>query len=85
MIIKPWQVTLEYCEAIGFLTFRVREHTHGSIAFSNAAADYCGGALETDEDGYVIRCRDEVAAVDTAREIAIMSDANHLARLVSLV
>jgi hypothetical protein len=70
---KPWQVTLHYVREIGFLTMRVSNHTHGSIAFTDSAAEQCGGEAERDEDGYIIRCRNELSQVEVAREIARMS------------
>lgn len=72
--LKPWQVTIDYHDAVGHLFLRVRHHTHGSVAFSHAAVEYCGGADELDEDGYVIRCRDEPDIVESARDIARMSE-----------
>jgi hypothetical protein len=72
---KPWQVTLHYSPEVGFLTFRVASHTHGSIAFTPEAAIYCGGAVERDDDGYIVRCREELNCVQVAREIARMSEA----------
>lgn len=74
MIAKPWQVLIEYSKELGFLTLRVRQHTHGSIAFSHDATVYCGGPAEEDADGYTIRCRDEPSIVQAAREIALMSE-----------
>ena len=71
---KPWQVTIDYHKAIGYLVLRVREHTHASIAFSNDAIRHCCGAVEEDDDGYTIRCLDEPAIVEVAREIARMSE-----------
>lgn len=71
---KPWQVVLHYTPALAMLTMRAAFHTHGSIAFTDAAADYCGGAVERDADGYIIRCQEEYAQVEIAREIARMSD-----------
>jgi hypothetical protein len=71
---KPWQVTIDYHVAVGHLFLRVRHHTHGSVAFSNAAIDYCGGAAEVDDDGYTIRCNEEPNIVAAAREIARLSE-----------
>jgi hypothetical protein len=71
---KPWQVTIDYHSAVGHLFLMVREHLHGSVAFSNDAVEHCAGATEVDEHGYTIRCRDEPPIVDLAREIAWMSE-----------
>ena len=71
---KPWQVTIDYHAAVGHLFLRVRHHTHGSVAFSDAAVDYCGGSAEKDDDGYIIRCNEEPNIVDSAREIARLSE-----------
>lgn len=71
---KPWQVTLHFSNEIGMLTIRVQHHTHAMVSFTNEAAEYCGGAAETDEDGYIVRCNDEPDFCDTAREIARMSE-----------
>ena len=76
---KPWQVMIDYNPPAGCLVLRVREHTHGSIAFSDAAVDYCGGAAELDDDGYTIRCNAEPMFVETAREIARLSEADLVA------
>lgn len=70
---KPWLVTLHYADEIGMLTMRVQSHTHASIAFTEAAAEYCGGATEHDADGYIVRCAGEYNIVEVAREIARMS------------
>ncbi|MGL4650727.1 MAG: hypothetical protein ACRC1H_15070 [Caldilineaceae bacterium] len=70
---KPWQVMLHYTPELGMLTMRAAFHTHGSIAFTESAAEYCGGEAERDEDGYIIRCHEELEQVDVAREIARMS------------
>ena len=72
---KPWQVVLHYVPELGLLTMRVASHTHGSIAFTDRAAEYCGGEAERDDDGYIIRCHEEVEHVEVAREIARMSSA----------
>jgi len=71
---KPWQVTIDYHPEVGHLFLRVREHTHGSVAFSDAAAAYCGGAAEVDDDGYTVRCVEEPEIVEAAREIARLSE-----------
>lgn len=73
-ISKPWQVVIEYDKLTGNLVLRVREHTHGSIAFHANAIKHCCGAVEADDDHYVIRCREEPAIVEVAREIARMSE-----------
>lgn len=73
MIMKPWQVTIDLHDDV--LWLRVREHSHGSVAFSREAAAFCNGATEQDDDGYTIRCRDEPSIVEAAREIAAMSEA----------
>jgi|688.fasta_scaffold1277619_1 hypothetical protein len=70
---KPWQVVLHYAAELGMLTMRVASHTHGSIAFTDSAAEYCGGEAERDNDGYIIRCHEEVELVEVAREIARLS------------
>lgn len=70
---KPWQVMIDYHPEVGFLFLRVREHTHPSVAFSDEAVKYCGGAVEVDEDGYTVCCRDDYSIVEAAREIARMS------------
>lgn len=75
---KPWQVTINFEKATGSLVLGVREHTHGSIAFSNDAAEVCGGAIETDDDGYTIRCRHEPEIVAKARETARLSESAEL-------
>ena len=66
---KPWQVTIDLHPALG-LVLGVREHTHGSVAFSIEAAEYCGGAIKYDEDNYITECRDNYTIVNSAREIA---------------
>ncbi len=74
---KPWQVVLDYNEAIGNMLFilMLNEHPHGSISFTEAAAEFCGGAIEQDDDRYVVRCRDEhFSVIEQAREIARMSE-----------
>ena len=71
---KPWQVMIDYHPEVGCLFLRVRGHDHGSIAFSDAAAEYCGGVAERDGDGYIVRCNGEYALVDAAREIARLSE-----------
>ena len=71
---KPWQVTIDYHPSVGLLFLRVKTHTHGSVAFTDAAVDNCGGALDIDGDGYVLRCKGEKAIVNAAREIARMSE-----------
>ncbi len=73
---KPWQVRIDFHEAVGHLFLRVEHHTHGSVAFSNAAIEYCGGAAELDDDDYTIRCNEEPQIVASAREIARMSESN---------
>lgn len=70
---KPWLVTLHYADEIGMLTMRVEAHTHASIAFTEAAAEYCGGATERDDDGYIVKCAQDYIMVETAREIARLS------------
>jgi len=72
--LKPWQITIDYHDAVGHLFLGVRHHTHGSVAFSHAAVEYCGGAAELDGDGYTIRCHNEENIVESAREIALMSE-----------
>lgn len=71
---KPWQVTIDYEPRHGDLTFRVRTHSHGSVAFTEAAAEHCGGGVERDAEGYLVRCVHEGPLVWAAREIARMSD-----------
>lgn len=70
---KPWQVWIHYVPGLG-IAYRVQEHTHGSVRFSDEAAAYCGGEAERDEDGYIVRCYEEVSQVDVARHIARLSE-----------
>lgn len=77
LIELPMMIVLHYSEDIGFLTMRLIRHTRACVVFSPSASAYCGGAIEKDDDGYVVRCADEVGAVDKARDLLRML---HLAR-----
>jgi hypothetical protein len=68
----PLMIVLHYSDDIGFLTMRLVGHTHSCVTFSPTAAAYCGGAIEKDDDGYVVRCADEVWFADKARDLLRM-------------
>lgn len=63
----PLMLVLHYSAEIGMLTVRPLSHTRWCVTFSPPAAEYCGGAADVDEDGYVVRCHDEVTFVDVVR------------------
>jgi hypothetical protein len=66
----PLMLALHYSDEIGMMTMRPIEHTRPCVTFSEEAADYCGGAVERDEDGYIVRCAFEVEFVDTMRRLS---------------
>lgn len=68
----PFMLQLHYSPDIGMLTMRPVAHTHPCVTFTDAAAEYCGGAIERDDDGYIVRCADEVMFAETARELLRM-------------
>jgi hypothetical protein len=68
----PFMLQLHYSNDIGMLTMRPLAHTHPCVTFTEAAAKYCGGAIEHDDDGYIVRCADEVLFADTARALLRM-------------
>jgi len=65
----PLMLQLHYSPDIGMLTMRPLSHTRPCVTFSETAAEYCGGVVERDDDGYIVRCADEVMFADTAREL----------------
>lgn len=79
LVESPVMIVLHYSEQIGFLTMRLVSHTHPCVVFSPSAAAYCGGAIEKDNDGYVVRCADEVNAVGKARDLLRMLHPKHSA------
>ena len=68
----PLMLELHYSPDIGMLTLRPLHHTRPCVTFTQAAAEYCGGAVEHDDDGYVVRCADELMFVDTARAMLLV-------------
>ena len=75
----PLMIVLHYSDDIGYLTMRPVRHTHSCVTFSPAASAYCGGAIKKDDDGYVVRCADEVVFVDKARDLLRMLHLVHSA------
>jgi hypothetical protein len=60
---------LFYHPDLDMVTMRAIPHIRPCVTFSDSAAEFCGGAIEYDEDGYITRCAHEVEFVNTAREI----------------
>ena len=68
----PLMLELHYSPDIGMLTMRPIHHTRPCVTFTPSAAEYCGGAIEMDGEGYVVRCADEVMFVETARQLSAL-------------
>ena len=72
----PLMLELHYSPDIGMLTMRPIHHTRPCVTFTPEAAKYCGGAIEMDGEGYVVRCADEFMFVETVRQLSALLSIN---------